>query len=121
MLIGQTVHPEGSPLADWAQHKANWRHIYPGYHQIRLGPIRYPHAEQAADVEFSYYRGGVLTRVLIRVVLVSARHAYVLYWSTPAGSWNESWHLFNVLARTFQPASPLPRISARASPPRRAT
>lgn len=112
LLIGQTAHPQGSPLGDWVQHQADWRHIYPGYHQIRLGRIRYPQAEQAADVEFSYYRGGVLTHVLIRVVLVTARHAYALYWSTPASSWNQSWHLFNVFARTFQPASPLPRRPA---------
>jgi eukaryotic-like serine/threonine-protein kinase len=104
LLIDQTDHPQPNPLADWQQQEANRRGTYPGYHRIRLEAISYPPAEKAADWEFTYYRHGVLTHVLNRNVLANARHAYALYWSTPGGEWNQSFHMFQVFARTFQPA-----------------
>jgi tRNA A-37 threonylcarbamoyl transferase component Bud32 len=104
LLIDQTDHPQPNPLADWRQQEANRRGTYPGYHRIRLEAIRYPQAEKAADWEFTYYRQGLLTHVLNRNVLANARHAYALYWSTPGREWNQSFHIFQVLASTFRPA-----------------
>ena len=104
LLIDQSDHPQPNPLADWEQQEANRRASYPGYRRIRLQAVHYAQAEKAADWEFTYYRQGVLTHVLNRNVLANARHAYALYWSTPASQWTSDWHLFEVFARTFRPA-----------------
>ncbi|MFI5066619.1 MAG: hypothetical protein ACHP9Z_21945 [Streptosporangiales bacterium] len=105
LLIDQSSQPKPNPLADWRQQEANREGTYPGYHRIRLMAIHYPQAEKAADWEFTYYRQGVLTHVLNRNILANSTHAYALYWSTPQAEWGQSWHIFQTLARTFQPAS----------------
>jgi eukaryotic-like serine/threonine-protein kinase len=104
LLIDQSDHPQPSPLADWQQQEASRRATYAGYHRIRLAAIHYPQAEKAADWEFTYYRNGVLTHVLNRNILANAQHAYALYWSTPESQWASEQPVFEVLARTFQPA-----------------
>ena len=103
LLIDQSSHPQPNPLADWRQQEANRESTYPGYHRIRLVAIRYPQAEKAADWELTYYCQGVLTHVLNRNILANSTHAYALYWSTPQAEWSQSWHIFQSLARTFQP------------------
>jgi eukaryotic-like serine/threonine-protein kinase len=105
LLIDQSDHPLPDPLANWQQQEANRRSTYPGYHRVRLVAISYPQAEKAADWEFTYYRGGVLTHVINRNVLANARHAYALYWSAPQAEWAGQLPVFTVLARTFQPAA----------------
>lgn len=104
LLIDQSSHPKPDPLADWRQQEANRISTYPAYHRIRLAAIRYPQAERAADWEFTYNGQGGPTHVLNRNILANSRHAYALYWSTPASDWTRSWHIFQVLAATFQPA-----------------
>jgi hypothetical protein len=104
LLIDQSDHPLPDPLANWQQQEASRRSTYPGYHRVRLVAIDYPQAEKAADWEFTYLRGGVLTHVLNRNVLANARHAYALYWSAPQAEWASELPVFTVLARTFQPA-----------------
>jgi hypothetical protein len=104
LLIDQSGHPQSSPLADWPQQEASRKATYPGYHRLRLVAIRYPQAEKAADWEFTYDRNGVLTHVLNRNVLANAQHAYALYWSAPESQWASGHPVFEVLARTFQPA-----------------
>ena len=104
LLIDQSGQPKPNPLADWRQQEANREGTYPGYHRIRLVAIHYPQAEKAADWEFTYYHQGVLTHVLNRNILANSTHAYALYWSTPQAEWSQSWHIFQTLARTFQPA-----------------
>ena len=42
--------------------------------------------------------------MLNRNILANARHAYALYWSTPASDWNAYYHYFQVFAATFRPA-----------------
>jgi serine/threonine protein kinase len=106
LLIDQTSHPNPNPLADWRQQEANRIGTYPGYRRIRLQAINYPQAEKAADWEFTYYKNGILTHVLNRNILANSRHAYALYWSTPENEWNANFHVFEVFARTFQPAAP---------------
>ena len=105
LLIDQSDHPLPDPLANWQQQEANRRSTYPGYHRVRLVAISYPQAEKAADWEFTYFRGGVLTHVINRNVLANARHAYALYWSAPQAEWASELPVFTVLARTFQPAA----------------
>jgi eukaryotic-like serine/threonine-protein kinase len=105
LLIDQSDHPLPDPLANWQQQEANRRSTYPAYHRVRLVAIDYPQAEKAADWEFTYDKGGVLTHVLNRNVLANARHAYALYWSTPETDWASDLPVFTVLARTFQPAA----------------
>jgi eukaryotic-like serine/threonine-protein kinase len=105
LLIDQSDHPLPDPLANWQQQEADRRSTYPGYHRVRLVAIDYPQAQKAADWEFTYDKGGVLTHVLNRNVLANARHAYALYWSTPEADWASELPVFTVLARTFQPAA----------------
>jgi serine/threonine protein kinase len=104
LLIDQSDQPKASALADWRQQAANRQGTYPGYHLIVLQSVRYPQAEQAADWEFTYNRNGVTVQVLNRNILANARHAYALYWSTPASGWNAYYHYFQVFAATFRPA-----------------
>jgi len=104
LLIDQSDQPKANALADWRQQAANRQGTYPGYHLILLKSVRYPQAEQAADWEFTYSRNGVMVQVLNRNILANARHAYALYWSTPASDWNAYYHYFQVFAATFRPA-----------------
>jgi eukaryotic-like serine/threonine-protein kinase len=104
LLIDQSNHPQPDPLADWRQQEAARISTYPGYHRIRLESVRYPQAERAADWEFTYNLNGQPTHVLNRNVLANADHAYALYWSTPAGEWDASFHIFRDFAATFRPA-----------------
>jgi eukaryotic-like serine/threonine-protein kinase len=104
LLIDQSDQPKANALADWRQQAANRQGTYPGYHLILLRSVRYPQAEQAADWEFTYNRNGVTVQVLNRNILANARHAYALYWSTPASDWNAYYHYFQVFAATFRPA-----------------
>jgi hypothetical protein len=104
LLIDQSDQPKANALADWRQQAANRQGTYPGYHLILLKSVRYPQAEQAADWEFTYNRNGVMVQVLNRNILANARHAYALYWSTPASDWNAYYHYFQVFAATFRPA-----------------
>ena len=46
----------------------------------------------------------MLTHVLNRNILASARHAYALYWSVPQAEWNADYHYFQAFAATFRPA-----------------
>ena len=104
LLIDQSDQPKANALADWRQQAANRQGTYPGYHLILLQSVRYPQAEQAADWEFTYNRNGITVQVLNRNILANARHAYALYWSTPASDWNAYYHYFQVFAATFRPA-----------------
>jgi serine/threonine protein kinase len=104
LLIDQSDQPKANALADWRQQAANRQGTYPGYHLILLQSVRYPQAEQAADWEFTYNRNGVTVQVLNRNILANARHAYALYWSTPASDWSAYYHYFQVFAATFRPA-----------------
>jgi tRNA A-37 threonylcarbamoyl transferase component Bud32 len=104
LLIDQSDQPKPNPLADWREQAASRQGSYPGYHLILLRAVRYSQAEKAADWEFTYTRNGVLVHVLNRNILANARHAYALYWSTPASEWNANYHFFRVFAATFQPA-----------------
>jgi hypothetical protein len=104
LLIDQSGQPRPDPLADWRQQAAARQGSYPGYHLIMLQAVRYPQAEKAADWEFTYVRNGVTIRVLNRNILADARHAYALYWSTPASQWGASYRYFQVFAATFRPA-----------------
>jgi eukaryotic-like serine/threonine-protein kinase len=105
LIVDQTTHPKPSALADWRSQEAARIGSYPGYHRIRLTAVRYAPARQAADWEFTYYDNGQLTHVLNRNILVSAQHAYALYWSVPASEWHASFRYFRAFAATFRPAT----------------
>jgi hypothetical protein len=104
LLIDQSDQPQANALTDWQQQASARESSYPDYHLIMLRAVSYPQAEQAADWEFTYDRNGVPVRILNRNVLANARHAYALYWSTPASDWNAYYRFFQVFAATFQPA-----------------
>ena len=104
LLIDQSDQPQPNALADWQQQATARQSSYPGYHLIRLKAVPYPQAEQAADWEFSYDRGGIEVHILNRNILANARHAYALYWSVPESSWNADYHYFRAFAATFRPA-----------------
>jgi serine/threonine protein kinase len=104
LLIDQSDTPKPNPLADWQQQAASRTGTYPDYHLIRLESVGYRQAEKAADWEFTYVRSGIPVHILNRNVLANAHHAYALYWSAPESDWNTSFHYFQALASTFQPA-----------------
>jgi hypothetical protein len=104
LLIDQSDQPRPNALADWEQQAANRQNSFPGYHLIRLQTVHYAQAEQAADWEFTYNRGGIEVHILNRNVLANADHAYALYWSVPASDWNADYHYFQAFAATFEPA-----------------
>jgi tRNA A-37 threonylcarbamoyl transferase component Bud32 len=105
LLIDQSDRPQPNALADWKQQASARQSSYPGYHLLRLHDVSYPRAEQAADWEFTYNRGGVAVHILNRNVLANSAHAYALYWSTPASDWSADYHYFQAFAATFRPAS----------------
>jgi hypothetical protein len=104
LLIDQSNQPQPNALADWQQQAASRQNSYPGYHLIRLQAVHYAQAQQAADWEFTYNRGGIEVRILNRNILANADHAYALYWSVPETEWSADYHYFQAFAATFQPA-----------------
>jgi hypothetical protein len=105
LLIDQSDHPKPNALADWKQQQTNRASGYQDYHLIRLQPVDYPQAQQAADWEFTYDRDGVTVHILNRNVLANSQHAYALYWSVPESDWTADYHYFQAFAATFRPAS----------------
>ncbi|HEX4256813.1 MAG TPA: hypothetical protein VH089_17100, partial [Streptosporangiaceae bacterium] len=91
--------------ADWKAQASARQSSYPDYHLLRLQNVSYPQAEQAADWEFTYDRGGIPVHILNRNVLANSAHAYALYWSTPDSAWSADYHYFQTFAATFHPAS----------------
>jgi len=104
LLIDQSNQPQPNALADWQQQATVRQSSYPDYHLIRLQAVHYAQAEQAADWEFTYNRGGIMVHILNRNVLANADHAYALYWSVPEAEWSADYHYFQAFAATFQPA-----------------
>jgi hypothetical protein len=103
LFVQQTTRAKPDPLADWRQQVPYRKAHEPGFRLLRLARVRYPQAEQAADMEFTFYQQGQLTHVLSRNVLVNSHQAYALYWSTPQSQWAASYHLFLEIAATFRP------------------
>ncbi len=104
LFIQQSTQPKPDPLADWRQQLPYRKAREPGFRLLRLARVHYPQAEQAADMEFTFYQQGQLTHVLNRNILVNSHQAYALYWSTPQSQWAASYHLFQGFATTFRPA-----------------
>ena len=104
LLIDQSSQPQPNALADWQRQAASRQNSYPGYHLIRLRAVHYAQAEQAADWEFTYNRGGIEVHILNRNILANADHAYALYWSVPETEWSADYHYFQAFAATFHPA-----------------
>jgi len=103
LFVQQTTLAKLDPLADWRQQVPYRKAHEPGFRLLRLARVRYPQAERAADMEFTFYQHGQLTHVLSRNVLVDSHQAYALYWSTPQSQWAASQHLFAGFAATFRP------------------
>jgi eukaryotic-like serine/threonine-protein kinase len=105
LIVDQTDTPKSDPLADWRKQEAARRSGYSGYHRVRLESVDYPQARKTADWEFTYNGSDGRTHVLNRNILVNGKHAYALYWSTPANRWKPSQPIFDAFATTFQPAT----------------
>jgi hypothetical protein len=105
LIVDQTDTPKSDPLADWRRQEAARRDGYSGYHRIRLEAVDYPQARKAADWEFTYNGSGGRDHVLNRNILVNGKHAYALYWSTPADRWTSSRSIFDAFASSFKPAT----------------
>jgi hypothetical protein len=103
LFVQQTTQAKPDPLADWRQQIPYRKAHEPGFRLLSLVPVRYPQAERAADMQFTFYQQGQLTHVLSRNILVSSHQAYALYWSTPQPQWAASYHLFLDFAATFRP------------------
>jgi hypothetical protein len=72
------------------------------YHRISLARVDY--FTSAADWDYTYVAGSAQTRVRNRNFITSPRHAYAIYWSTPAAAWSANFPLFQLVAASFRPA-----------------
>ncbi|MGH8907256.1 MAG: serine/threonine-protein kinase [Egibacteraceae bacterium] len=102
LLVDQTDDPQPDPVADWERQEASRRGTYDDYERVRIEAVDYFRA--AADWEFTYATGNGRVHVLNRGFVTGDDKAYALYWSTPDPQWDDSLDLFEVFARTFQPA-----------------
>jgi hypothetical protein len=103
LLIDQTNNPKPDPVADWERQEASRRSTYNDYMRVRIEAVDY--FRTAADWEFTYSTRNGRVHVLNRGFVTGDDQAYALYWSTPDDQWEENLPLFEVFARTFQPAA----------------
>ena len=104
LQVDQTTEPRPDALADWKQQEEIVSQRLNDYERVRIEPVDY-RGWDAVDWEFTWLSGNGRLHVLNRNIRVSDERAYALYWSAPAGKWEDSRELFDVFARTFQPAS----------------
>jgi hypothetical protein len=104
LQVDQTTRPKADALADWRRQEASAPGRFPGYRRIRLERVDYG-GWNAADWEFTWQSGGSTVHVLNRNVRVNDAQAYALYWSVPDREWTARRADFDVVARTFRPAS----------------
>jgi hypothetical protein len=105
LRVDQSDSPKDDPLTDWQQQEAVVSQRLPGYRLVRpITRVDY-RGWNAADWEFTWVSGGVTIHVLNRNILPRPTKAYALYWSVPDSQWDASRGIFDVAARTFQPAT----------------
>lgn len=99
LRIDQTDQPKSDPKKDWEQQEKLFRRTHDHYHRIRIEDVSY-RDYKAADWEFTF---GTDTHVLDRGFVAGSR-GYAIYVSAPESQWNDTRHVFDVAAQTFQPA-----------------
>lgn len=104
LLVDQTTEPKDDALADWQAQEPAVASRLSGYERISLERVDY-RGWDAADWEFTWDGRNGQIHVLNRNVRVNDERAYALYWSTPEAQWADSRGMFDVMARSFQPAS----------------
>jgi hypothetical protein len=105
LRIDQTDSPKGDPLTDWQNQETFVSNKLPGYRLVRpIARVDY-RGWDAADWEFTWTSGGTTIHVLNRNVVPRPTKAYALYWSVPDSQWDSSRRIFDIAARTFQPAT----------------
>jgi eukaryotic-like serine/threonine-protein kinase len=106
LRVDQTDSPKGDPVLDWQNQSQYFAQTHTGYQLVRpIVRVDY-RGWDAADWEFTWTSGDLTIHVLNRNIVPRPTKAYALYWSTPDSVWNSSRYIFDVAARTFQPAPP---------------
>jgi hypothetical protein len=105
LRVDQSDSPKGDPVADWQRQEAVVSQRLPGYRLLHpITRVNY-RGWDAADWEFTWTSGGTTVHVLNRNIVPRPTKAYALYWSVPDSQWASSRGIFDVAARTFQPAT----------------
>ncbi len=104
LLIGQTRHPKGDPVADWKAQEASRRGGISGYQ--RVGGIHaVDYWKTCADWEWLQNEGSVRVHVRNRGFVTAHDQAYALRWDTRAEDWGRYLSDFdNIIAKGFVPA-----------------
>jgi tRNA A-37 threonylcarbamoyl transferase component Bud32 len=100
LRVDQTDHPKNDPVKDWEEQSKRVSNELPNYQTVSIESVDY-RGWPAADWEFTW---GTQTHVLDRGFVTGAK-GYALYWSAPEGRFDSDHDVFDVAARTFQPAS----------------
>lgn len=103
LLVDQTTEPKDDPLTDWQAQEPSVASRLSGYERISMDRVDY-RGWNTVDWEFTWDGRIGQIHVLNRNVRVSDSRAYALYWSTPEHVWADSRGLFDVVARSFEPA-----------------
>ena len=103
LLVDQTTEPKDDPLTDWQANEPAVANRLSGYERISLERVEYG-GWDTADWEFTWQGSRGQIHVLNRNVRVSDARAYALYWSVPEPQWADSRDMFDLIAKSFQPA-----------------
>jgi hypothetical protein len=104
LQVDQTDRPKPDALRDWQDQESTAAGRFRGYQRVRLERIDY-RGWNAADWEFTWRPSGGTLHVMNRNIRAGDHQAYALYWQVPAAEWQQRLSDFEVVARTFQPAS----------------
>ena len=103
LMVDQTDDPADDPLADWQRQEEPVSQRLENYERLRLEGTTF-RGWDGADWEF-LHGDGQSTRVLNRNLVTAQDQAYALYWSVPAGQWDERLPTFETAAGSFTPRS----------------
>ncbi|MFI6760207.1 protein kinase [Micromonospora sp. NPDC050417] len=105
LMIDQTPSPQKDAVADWTrQEEARTRAgRYRDYKRVRIEKIDY--FLEAADWEWTYTSdSGNPLHVVNRGFVTGPKHGYAIYWSTPAGAWQDNLDELKLISDGFLPA-----------------
>lgn len=105
LMIDQTPSPQKDAVADWKQQEERRINAgrYRDYKRVKIEKIDY--FLEAADWEWTYTSdSGNPLHVVNRGFVTGPKHGYAIYWSTPAGAWQDNLDELQLIADGFLPA-----------------
>lgn len=105
LMIDQTSTPQSDAVADWRRQERARVDAgrYRNYKQVVIKEIDY--FLEAADWEWTYTSSnGNPLHVVNRGFVTGPKHGYAIYWSTPAGAWQDNLDELQLISDGFLPA-----------------